>query len=108
MKFLNSLHVEDFLPIFCIDHLSFISDKSNIGYHTEGNIAAGSPVALASTVEVEAYKNIFVRLHGAFMIGAWISTASCGMLLARYYKNTWVGTQFCGKDLWFVVGFKFH
>ncbi|CAG0895399.1 unnamed protein product [Cyprideis torosa] len=42
------------------------------------------------------------RLHGAFMVAAWIGAASCGILLARYFKKTWVGSQCCGKDLWFV------
>lgn len=37
------------------------------------------------------------------MIIAWIGTASLGILLARYFKTTWVGSQMCGKDQWFVV-----
>lgn len=36
------------------------------------------------------------------MVTAWMLAASCGILLARYYKLTWVGQQFMGKDLWFV------
>jgi hypothetical protein len=37
------------------------------------------------------------------MVTAWMLAASCGLLLARYYKLTWVGQQIMGKDLWFVV-----
>jgi hypothetical protein len=44
-----------------------------------------------------------VKLHGTFMVTAWMLAASCGLLLARYYKLTWVGKQIMGKDLWFVV-----
>lgn len=39
------------------------------------------------------------------MITAWIGTASIGILLARYFKQTWVGSQLCGKDQWFAVSF---
>jgi hypothetical protein len=44
-----------------------------------------------------------VKLHGTFMVTAWMLIASIGLLLARYYKLTWVGHQIMGKDLWFVV-----
>lgn len=46
-----------------------------------------------------------VKLHGTFMVTAWMLAASCGMLVARYYKLTWVGKQIGGKDLWFAVSF---
>jgi hypothetical protein len=26
-----------------------------------------------------------------------------GILLARYFKQTWVGSSLCGKDIWFAV-----
>lgn len=37
------------------------------------------------------------------MLTAWIGTASLGILLARYFRQTWVGNQLCGKDQWFAV-----
>ncbi len=46
--------------------------------------------------------NLFLKLHGAFMIGAWIFTASCGILLARYYKQTFTSSRCCKLDQWFV------
>ncbi len=48
-----------------------------------------------------------VKLHGAFMVAAWMFAASCGILFARYFRLTWVGKQFMGKDLWFVVSLSF-
>ena len=48
-----------------------------------------------------------VKLHGAFMVAAWMFAASCGILFARYFRLTWVGKQFMGKDLWFVVSYVF-
>ena len=50
-----------------------------------------------------ASSKIALRLHGAFMIFAWIGSASLGMLVARYFKQTWTSTQCCKKDIWFVV-----
>lgn len=37
------------------------------------------------------------------MVAAWMFAASCGILFARYFRLTWVGKQFKGKDYWFVV-----
>ena len=39
------------------------------------------------------------------MVMAWMLFGSCGILLARYYKLTWVGQQIGGKDLWFAVSY---
>ncbi|XP_021941194.1 putative ferric-chelate reductase 1 homolog isoform X2 [Zootermopsis nevadensis] len=36
------------------------------------------------------------------MIGAWIGAAGSGILLARYFKQTWAGSRNCGKDQWFA------
>ena len=39
------------------------------------------------------------------MVAAWMFAASSGILIARYFRQTWVGKQLMGKDLWFVVSF---
>lgn len=36
------------------------------------------------------------------MLAAWIGCTSLGILLARYFKQTWVGSSVCGKDIWFA------
>ncbi|KOB77001.1 hypothetical protein OBRU01_04791 [Operophtera brumata] len=45
-----------------------------------------------------------LMLHGSFMLAAWLGTASLGILLARYFRQTWVGKTLGGKDIWFAVG----
>ena len=35
------------------------------------------------------------------MIFAWLASAACGMLMARYYKQTWQSIRPMGKDFWF-------
>lgn len=71
-----------------------------------GYEASAEPRSLADVSAIQAASKLFLRLHGAFMLAAWIGTASVGMLLARYFRQTWVGTTLCGKDLWFAVSNK--
>lgn len=82
--------------------------ENSVGYHDIGFIASGSPRYLAEVSAVGAASKLFLRLHAAFMITAWIGTASVGILLARYFKQTWVGSQLCGKDQWFAVSLVFY
>jgi hypothetical protein len=66
-------------------------------------LASANKQALSDVSAVEAASKLLIRLHGSFMLAAWIGTVSIGILLARYYRNTWVGSSLCGKDLWFAV-----
>lgn len=74
-----------------------------VGFHDLTYGASGEAQALADVSSVAAASKILLRLHGAFMLAAWIGAASIGMLLARYYRQTWVGSTLCGKDQWFAV-----
>lgn len=74
-----------------------------MSYHDIGRHVSGVPLALAEVGPVQGASKLLLRLHGAFMLTAWIGTASLGMLLARYFRQTWVGSQLCGKDQWFAV-----
>lgn len=70
-------------------------------YHQAARRVSAEPVVLSSARGAAGESNLLFRLHGALMIAAWIGTASVGMLVARYYKHTWVGRQLAGLDLWF-------
>lgn len=74
-----------------------------VGYHDVGREAAELSQSLADVSIISGSSNLLLRLHGAFMIGAWIGAAGIGILLARYFKQTWVRSQLCGKDQWFAV-----
>lgn len=76
---------------------------NSVGYHDIGRDSTAEARALAEVSNFGAASKLFLRLHGAFMIAAWIGTASLGILLARYFKQTWVGSSACGKDIWFAV-----
>lgn len=74
-----------------------------MSYHDLAFQASGESKALADVTTVAAASKLLLRLHGAFMIAAWLGAASIGILLARYYRQTWVGSTLCGKDMWFAV-----
>lgn len=76
-------------------------DDSNLRYH-DIREASQEKRSLADVGIIAVASELLLRLHGAFMIAAWIGAAGIGILLARYYKQTWVGSQLCGKDQWFA------
>lgn len=78
------------------------ADSTHVSYHDIGRHVTGVPLALAEVGPVQGNSKLLLRLHGAFMLTAWIGTASLGILLARYFRQTWVGSQLCGKDQWFA------
>lgn len=79
--------------------------ENSVGYHDVGRIASAEARYLSEVTEFAGASNLLLRIHGAFMLTAWIGTASVGILLARYFKQTWVGSSLCGKDQWFAVRF---
>lgn len=83
--------------------LFMLTTANSVGYHDIGRVASSAPSHLADVANLGGSSKLFLRLHAAFMLVAWIGTASVGILFARYYKQTWVGSQLCGKDQWFAV-----
>ncbi|XP_058464980.1 putative ferric-chelate reductase 1 homolog [Malaya genurostris] len=45
---------------------------------------------------------VLIKLHGTFMVIAWILFSSVGGAVARYFKKTWVTEQYFGGDAWFL------
>lgn len=76
--------------------------ENSVGYHDRIYTASAEQRNLADVSGFSAASKLYLRLHGAFMLSAWIGAASIGIVLARYYKQTWVGSRLCGKDQWFV------
>lgn len=59
---------------------------SSPSYHgINGKVPSAVEVDLKSVEEVEGVENsdTLYRVHGSFMILAWLSSASCGLILAR-------------------------
>ncbi|KAH8361990.1 hypothetical protein KR200_009383 [Drosophila serrata] len=76
--------------------------ENSVGYHDIGRLPSGKAINLAEVQDLSGSSKLLVQLHGAFMIAAWIGTTSLGIIFARYFKQTWVGSQSCGKDQWFA------
>lgn len=76
---------------------------TTVDYHDIVRLSSQRALKLSEVANVAGKSKLLLRLHGAFMITAWIGTASIGILLARYFKQTWVGSSSCGKDIWFAV-----
>lgn len=74
---------------------------NGVDYH-DNTARTSSAKYLSDVTGWTSASKLLLRLHGAFMIAAWIGTTSLGILLARYFRQTWVGTQLCKKDLWFA------
>lgn len=79
-----------------------LMDAGRVGFHNIGHERTGELVSLASTGSVSGASKILLRLHGCFMVAAWLGAASCGILFARYFRQTWVGKNIGGKDVWFA------
>ncbi|XP_058789876.1 putative ferric-chelate reductase 1 homolog isoform X2 [Phymastichus coffea] len=79
-----------------------IKAAGNVGFHNLLKVSSGEPKLLSDVGYVKSASDLLIRIHGALMLASWIGTASIGMLLARYYRQTWVASQLCGKDQWFA------
>lgn len=79
-----------------------MKDAERVGFHTLAYESTGEPLALASVGPAAGASKLLLKLHGCCMISAWLGTASIGILLARYFRQVWVGRQLGGKDIWFA------
>lgn len=76
---------------------------NKVGYHDLYRAASGESFKLSQIRNVSGSSKLMLRLHGVFMVTAWIGTASIGIIMARYFKPSWKGKRLYGKDLWFAV-----
>ncbi|CAL4140771.1 unnamed protein product, partial [Meganyctiphanes norvegica] len=78
-----------------------VSSGTTISYHTSKTVSVGAQISLGDFSPVEGKDELFRTLHACFMIGAWVFAASIGILLARYFKQTWLRSSCCKIDQWF-------
>lgn len=107
----NYLSVVNNITFDMINSLYYIllsSGTSNtpisIGYHDINRASTTKKLNLTEYQMIDIKtKTIYVKLHGAFMITAWIGTSSIGIIAARYFKSSWPNNrQLWGKDQWFI------
>ncbi|XP_015186206.1 PREDICTED: putative ferric-chelate reductase 1 homolog isoform X2 [Polistes dominula] len=75
---------------------------NGIGYHDLVRDSTGEAKLLSDVGSFTVSNNMLIHIHGSLMIVAWMGTTSIAILLARYYKQTWVHSKMCGKDHWFA------
>ncbi|XP_010889424.1 putative ferric-chelate reductase 1 isoform X2 [Esox lucius] len=46
---------------------------------------------------------LLMKFHGVFMLVAWMTTVTTGVIIARYFKMDWPGTTLLGQSVWFQV-----
>ncbi|XP_058621268.1 putative ferric-chelate reductase 1 isoform X2 [Onychostoma macrolepis] len=46
---------------------------------------------------------LLMKYHGAFMLIAWTSTVSAGVIMARYFKPDWPERNIFGQKVWFQL-----
>lgn len=54
-----------------------------MGFHSIAYESTGEPLALSSVGAAAGASKLLLKLHGSFMIAAWLGAASLGILLAR-------------------------
>ena len=55
----------------------------------QNKIGSGEPSALGLVQAQGSSSKVLLKVHGLAMIAAWIGCAGTGMMIARYFKNTW-------------------
>ncbi|CAF2519068.1 unnamed protein product [Rotaria sp. Silwood2] len=60
-------------------------------------------IATANIEGSDDDKAMFLRAHGIIMLFIWILFVPTGILIARYFKQSWPTRKLCGKQMWFAV-----
>ncbi|XP_015356334.1 ferric-chelate reductase 1 [Marmota marmota marmota] len=47
--------------------------------------------------------SLLLKVHGALMFVAWMTTVSIGVLIARFFRSVWSKAFFLGEAAWFQV-----
>ena len=80
--------------------------ENSVGQHLTSVISSENAVNLTIPANIEAGRRVLVMVHGSLMVVAWIGTASIGIFLARYFKDTWKDQLISRKHhVWFVWHF---
>ncbi|KAM4606162.1 putative ferric-chelate reductase 1 [Polymixia lowei] len=65
---------------------------------TDQKVITGAPEDLAGS-----RSPLLIKVHGVFMLTAWMWIVSTGVLFARHFKHQWPDTLLLGHKLWFQV-----
>ena len=57
---------------------------------------------LSRVSHVHTKFDLLLKSHGVVMVVVWLGCAGSGIILARYYKETWTDSEWCGEAQWFL------
>lgn len=81
--------------------------NDSISFHNIGKAASNEVIDLRVKEEFPGASRLFIRLHGALMVIAWMGSGSVGILLARHFKETWeqwlVWHKMCSFTTWLLT-----
>lgn len=60
-----------------------VNETGDIQKHDSDKIVSSTARGLGEVGPLKSKSRLFIFLHGAFMIGAWICSASLGIIMAR-------------------------
>ncbi|CAG0918310.1 unnamed protein product, partial [Notodromas monacha] len=78
----------------------FLTVSGAPSYHGPKKAVSGAPVDFNKITGPLADNKWKLEAHAICMILAWLGSASCGILTARYYKKSWSEKEMCGKAIW--------
>ncbi|KFM66711.1 putative ferric-chelate reductase 1-like protein, partial [Stegodyphus mimosarum] len=76
--------------------------NGKLSYHS-GRLSTQEPVNFTGFDVVEGGVDASIKIHGTFMITAWVGFVSVGILLARHFKSAFENRTLCGVKIWFAL-----
>ncbi|KAL7887358.1 hypothetical protein AOLI_G00050790 [Acnodon oligacanthus] len=71
--------------------------------HDQQPLISTNPVLITGVPEdlTGSRSPLLIKFHAVFMLIAWMTTVSTGVIIARYFKPDWAETSLCGQRVWF-------
>ncbi|XP_063063181.1 putative ferric-chelate reductase 1 isoform X2 [Engraulis encrasicolus] len=96
---------------FRLDHSYFLflangrAERGVIHRHGRQPLISSRQIVITGPPEdLEGSRSpLLVKFHGIFMLVAWMTTVSTGVIFARYFKLDWPESSLFGQRVWFQV-----
>lgn len=82
------------------------AEETSIGFHNINQGASENAVRFTEsvvTITIVTDSKTLLKLHGSFMVVAWVGATSIGVFSARFLKKFNLRQEIFGKAIWFVV-----
>uniref|UniRef100_A0A8C9RIP8 Ferric chelate reductase 1 n=2 Tax=Scleropages formosus TaxID=113540 RepID=A0A8C9RIP8_SCLFO len=110
-RFRRSVHVPEDQRRFNLNGSYYLfvahgrADDGKIHRHALQPLISNNPIVITGTPEdlSGSRSSVIMKFHGVFMLIAWMTTASTGVIFARYFRHDWPGSALFGQTIWFQV-----